>query len=188
MTDVVLFHHAQGLTDGVRAFATRLEAHGHRVSLPDLYDGATYDTLQEGVAHAERVGLDDITARGVVAAEDMASATVFAGFSLGALPAQKLAQTRSGALGAVLYHGGVPADTFGVAWPAAVALQLHLAEDDEWSELDVVQDLARTAPAGELYVYSGSAHLITDSSLGEYDPEATDLILQRTNTFLQRLQ
>lgn len=188
MTDVVLFHHAQGLTDGVRAFATRLEVHGHRVFLPDLYEGATYDTLGEGVAHAERVGFDVIIARGVVAAEDMPPGTVFAGFSLGALPAQKLAQTRPGALGAVLYHGGVPADIFAATWPTAVGLQLHIAEDDEWSELHVAQDLARRAPAGELYVYPGSAHLITDSSLGEYDPEATDLILQRTNTFLQRLQ
>lgn len=184
----MLFHHAQGLTDGVRAFATRLEAHGHRVFLPDLYDGATYDTLDEGVAHAERAGLNELTARGVATAEGMLPATVFAGFSLGALPAQKLAQTRPGALGAVLYHGGVPADTFGAAWPAAVALQLHVAEHDEWSELDVAQDLARTAPLSELYVYPGSAHLITDSSLAEYDQEATELILQRTNTFLQRFQ
>jgi len=187
MTDIMLFHHAQGLTDGVRAFATRLEAHGHRVVLPDLYDGATYHTLDEGVAHAERAGLDALTARGVAAAKDMPLASVFAGFSLGALPAQKLAQTRPGALGAVLYHGSVPAGTFGTAWPAAVALQIHLAQDDEWSELDVAQALARTAPRGELYIYPGSAHLITDSSLDEYDPDNTDLILQRTNTFLGAL-
>lgn len=188
MTDVMLFHHAQGLTEGVRAFATRLEAHGHRVSVPDLYGGATFDTLDEGVAYAEQVGLDEITARGVAAAEDMPPASVFAGFSLGALPAQKLAQTRPGALGAVLYHGGVPAEIFGTPWPAAVALQLHVAEHDEWTELDVAQDLARDAPRGELHLYPGSAHLITDSSLAEYDQEATELILQRTNTFLQRLR
>lgn len=187
MADIMLFHHAQGLTDGVRAFAARLEAHGHCVFLPDLYDGANYNTLDEGVEHAERVGLDELTARGVAAAEDLPPASVFAGFSLGALPAQKLAQLRPGALGAVLYHGGVPADTFGTAWPAAVALQIHLAEDDEWSELDVAQTLARAAPRGELYVYPGSAHLITDSSLDEYDPETTDLILHRTITFLEHL-
>ena len=45
MTDVILFHHAQGLTAGVRAFADELRSAGHNVTVPDLYDGATWTPL-----------------------------------------------------------------------------------------------------------------------------------------------
>jgi len=39
VTDVIVFHHAQGLTDGVRQFADQLRGVGHRVTVPDLYEG-----------------------------------------------------------------------------------------------------------------------------------------------------
>jgi dienelactone hydrolase len=186
MAELILFHHAQGLTDGVRAFADLLRAGGHEVTVPDMYEGATFDTLEDGVAHAEGVGFDAITARGVAAAAELPAGIVCAGFSLGALPAQKLAQTRPGVLGAILYHGGVAAMWFGETWPANVALQLHLTEHDPWCELDVAQDLASQAADGELFVYPGSAHLVADSSLGEYDPAIAATILARTLAFLKR--
>ena len=187
MTDVVLFHHAQGLTAGVHAFADRLRSAGHRVTVPDLYAGATYETIEAGVAHAEEIGFGEITKRGVQAVEHLPEAIVYAGFSLGALPAQKLAQTRPGALGAILYAGGIPVSSYSEAWPASVPLQIHLSEQDEWSELDVAQDLTDAAPDGTLFVYPGSGHLISDSSLAEYEPETTELILKRTQDFLARL-
>ena len=115
MSDVILFHHAQGLTQGVHAFADALRAAGHRVTVPDLLEGATFSTVEEGVAHAQRIGMDEIIRRGVAAAADLPAATVYAGFSLGVLPAQKLAQTRPGALGALLYHDALAASTFGAA-------------------------------------------------------------------------
>ncbi|HLX78927.1 MAG TPA: dienelactone hydrolase family protein, partial [Acidimicrobiales bacterium] len=64
MADVVLFHHAQGLTPGVGRFADRLAADGHTVSTPDLYDGQTFDTLDAGIAYARQVGFDTILERG----------------------------------------------------------------------------------------------------------------------------
>ncbi len=109
MTDLILFHHAQGCTEGVREFADQLRASGHQVSVPDLYDGATFDTLSEGIAHAQQVGFDTIIARGKLAAEGLPSEIVYAGFSLGVLPAQLLAQTRPGARGALLFSGCVRA-------------------------------------------------------------------------------
>lgn len=187
MARMIVFHHAQGLTDGIVAFADQLRAHGHQVSVPDLYEGVTFATVEEGVAPAEQIGFDELIARGEGAAETLSTETVYAGFSLGALPAQKLARTRPGARGAVLYHGGVPASTFATGWPHGVALQLHLMDRDEWSELDVVEELAGTADDAELYVYPGSAHLFTDSSLGDYDPTAADLVMDRTLAFLKRL-
>ncbi|MEX1124997.1 MAG: dienelactone hydrolase family protein [Acidimicrobiia bacterium] len=186
MTDMILFHHALGLTEGVEAFADALRAAGHRVTVPDLYDGATFATIEDGVAHAEHIGMDEIIDRGVAVAQNLPENMVYAGFSLGVLPAQKLAQTRSGALGALLYHEGLAASTFGDSWPDQVALQVHLTEHDEWSELDVARELVDGAADGELFLYRGSAHLFTDQSFTEYDPDATKLVLQRSIAFLSR--
>ncbi|MET8154629.1 dienelactone hydrolase family protein [Actinoplanes sp. NPDC049668] len=187
MTDVVLFHHAQGLTAGVHAFADHLRGAGHTVTVPDLYAEVTFDGLDAGIAHAWEIGMEEIIARGVAAVAGVPDHVVYAGFSLGAMPAQKLAQTRPGALGAILYHGGVPASTFGDRWPSRVPLQLHLAEDDEWSEVEVARDLAAAARDGTLFVYPGSAHLTTDSSLAQYQPETSALVLRRSLEFLRRV-
>ena len=187
MTHVILFHHAQGLTEGVADFAQRLRDAGHDVVVPDLYDGLTFDTIDAGVAHAEKIGFDTIIERGERAADAVGPHTVYAGFSLGSLPAQKLAQTRSGALGAILFHGGVPAAMFGSDWPATAALQLHVTAEDEWIELLEVEQLAEDAGAAELFIYPGSAHLVADPSLGEYDEEIAELILTRAIAFLDRL-
>ncbi|HEX6989359.1 MAG TPA: dienelactone hydrolase family protein [Bacillota bacterium] len=187
MAEMILFHHAQGRTPGVVAFAEALRAHGHRVSVPDLYDGATFATVEEGVAHAEQIGFETIIARGVAAAEPLRPGLVYAGFSLGVLPAQKLAQTVDGCKGAILYHSGVPPATFGTAWPRGVPLQVHVMEDDPWGEVDVIQELVSAVPGAQLFLYPGSAHLFTDSSLAEYDEEATRLVLDRTLDLLSRV-
>ena len=186
MSDVILFHHAQGLIRGVQAFADELRAAGHRVTVPDLYEGATFSVLEDGVAHAERIGMDGIIDRGVAAAATLPAAIVYAGFSLGVLPAQKLAQTRPGALGALLYHEGLAPSTFGAAWPDQVALQVHVSEHDQWAELDVVQQLVKDAADAELYLYPGSAHLFTDATLADYDEPAARLVLERSKEFLGR--
>lgn len=186
MTELILFHHAQGLTRGIEVFADMLRAAGHQVTVPDLYDGATFATLEEGVAHAEQIGFEQIIDRGVAAAHGRPESIVYAGFSLGVLPAQKLAQTRQGALGALLYHEGLAASTFGEVWPDEVALQVHVSEHDEWIELDVTRDLVARAADGELFVYPGSAHLFTDSSLDAFVPDAAELVLQRSIEFLDR--
>jgi dienelactone hydrolase len=190
MADLMLFHHAQGRTDGIEAFADQLRRAGHQVTVPDLYDGATFGTIEEGVAHAEDVGFDNIIDAGVAAAKMLPAGSVCGGFSLGALVAHKLAQTRPGILGALLYHhGDVPITTFGESWPAGVDVQIHVNEHDEWAELDTVRDFVARAKAradAELFLYAGSTHLFTDSSLSDYERESTELVLQRTLEFLQR--
>src|SRR4051794_23850054 len=103
MTEVVLFHHALGLTEGIAAFAEDLRGAGHAVHTPDLFEGETFPDLQTGVAHAERVGFMEIVERGVRAVNTLDPELVYAGFSLGVLPAQRFAQTRPGARGALLY-------------------------------------------------------------------------------------
>jgi len=125
MTDVLLFHHAQGLTEGVRSFADELRAAGHTVVIPDFYDGRTFATLDEGMAYAGEIGFDRILERNVRSADDLPSDLVYAGFSLGEMSAQKLAQTRPGARGALLLSGCLPVSEFGDAWPGGVPVQVH---------------------------------------------------------------
>jgi dienelactone hydrolase len=103
MAEVLLFHHAQGLTPGVRAFADDIRANGHIVHTPDLFDGRTFASIEEGLAYIGGIGFDDLRERGVRVADDLPAGLVYAGFSFGVLPAQKLAQTRPGARGALLF-------------------------------------------------------------------------------------
>ncbi len=153
--------------------------------MPDLYNGATFDTVEAGVAHAEQVGFDTIIDRGV-AAEGFDGELVVIGFSLGVLPAQKLAQTRPGVVGAVLCHGAVPLSLFGEGWPDKVAVQIHLVEADPFAEedLDAAQHVAGAAPDGELFLYPGSGHLVTDYSASDYDPVAGRQIIEHMLTFV----
>lgn len=187
MAEVLLFHHAQGLTAGCLFFAAELRAAGHVVHAPDLYDGKTFTELADGLGHAEQVGFDTIMERGRLAADSLPSEIVYAGFSLGVMPAQMLAQTRPGVKGAVLMHAAVPLSEFGGSWPQGVPLQIHTMEADEWGDVDVARELAETIESAELSLYPGDRHLFTDNSLPDYDESAAPLVKQRVLSFLDRL-
>lgn len=187
MSEIVLFHHAQGLTPGCLTLAGDLRAAGHEVHTPDLYEGKTFASLDEGLAYAEEVGFGTIIERGRRAAEGLPEELVYAGLSLGVLPAQMLAQTRPGARGALLLHAAVPLDEFGGSWPEAVRLQIHTMEDDDWGDVDVARELAETIPGAELFLYPGDRHLFTDSSLSDYDESAATLVRQRILRLLEDL-
>ena len=193
MTDVIVFHHAQGLTDGVREFADQLRASGHQVTVPDLYDGATFDALDDGVAYARQVGFDTIIERGRLAAEGLPNEIVYVGFSLGVLPAQMLAQTRPGAKGALLIYACVPTSEFGGAWPQGVPVQIHAMDADELfvaegGDLDAARDLVETTESAELFLYPGDQHLFADNSLPAYDESAATLLEQRVLSFLDHFE
>jgi dienelactone hydrolase len=185
MTEVILFHHAQGLTDGVRALADDLRAAGHVVHLPDLYEGRTFATLDEGMANVEQIGFAAIVERGHAAAARLPDDVVYAGVSLGVLPAQSLAQTRPGARGALLIEACVPPSEFGASWPAGVPVQIHLAENDAVTseDRDAARDFDAVAEA-ELFLYPSDRHLFTDHSLPAYDEAAATLLTQRVLGFL----
>src|SRR5216110_1025620 len=123
MAEVLLFHHAHGQTVGFLAFADELRAAGHVVHAPDLYDGKTFTDLNEGVGHAKEVGFETISERARLAAEGLPNELVYAGFSLGVMPAQMLAQTRPGAKGALLFHAAAPPSEFDAPWPKGVPLE-----------------------------------------------------------------
>jgi dienelactone hydrolase len=190
MTEILLFHHAQGQTRGFLAFADELRAAGRVVHAPDLYDGKTFADLDEGVGYAKEIGFGTIAERGRLAAEGLPNELVYAGFSLGVLPAQMLAQTRPGARGALFFSAAFPASEFGGSWPAGVPLQIHMMEDDEWAveDLPAARELVETVDGAELFLYPGDAHLFADNSLPDYDESAATLLVRRVLAFLKGVE
>ena len=188
MAEVLLFHHAHGLTPGVIDFAEELRGAGHVVHTPDLYEGRTFEDLGEGVAHAAGIGFGEITARGVRTADSLRPDLVYAGFSLGVLAAQKLAQTRAGARGALLFHACLPPTEFASSWPAAVPVQIHAMDADpmfvDEGDLEAAQALVSSCDQAELFLYRGEQHLFADPSLPAYQEAAATLLRQRVLAFL----
>jgi dienelactone hydrolase len=186
MAEVLIFHHAQGLTPGVTSFADELHAAGHVVHTPDLFGGRTFSTVADGVAHAREIGFETVIERGVAAAESLPAELVYTGMSMGCMPAQKLAQTRPGAKGALLLYSTVPPSYFG-GWPAGVPAQIHAKDADpefvDEGDIDAARELVAGAGA-ELFLYPGKEHLFADSSLADYDAEAAALVTQRLLAFL----
>ena len=192
MAEVLLFHHAQGLTSGCVAFADELRTGGHVVHTPDLYEGKTFAELSEGVAYAEEIGFDTVVERGRLAGEALPPGVVYAGFSLGAMPAQMLAQTRPDAKGALLFHSCLPPSEFGGPWPKGLPLQIHMMDGDEWvlppnEDLAAARHLDETVEEAELFLYPGDRHLFADNSLPDYDQIAARLLRQRVLSFLDNL-
>ena len=189
MAEVVLFHHAQGLTPGVLAFAEEVRRAGHTVHTPDLFDGRTFATIDEGMGYAQEIGFPgEVIQRGTRAVDGLPAGLVYAGFSLGVLPAQKLAQTRPGARGALLFYSCVPVSEFGPAWPGGVPVQVHGMDADPIfvgeGDVDAARALVAQAKDAELFLYRGDQHYFADSSLASYDPDATALLTQRVLSFL----
>jgi dienelactone hydrolase len=191
MTEILLFHHALGLTPGVTALADRLRAAGHTVHTPDLYDGRTFDSVATGVDHARSIGFDVLVERGAAIADGLPDSLVYAGISMGVMPAQNLAQNRAGARGAVFFESSVPAEEFGGSWPARVALQIHAMDADpefvDSGDIDAARELVAAADDGELFLYPGDQHLFSDESLASYDEAATGLVTTRVLEFLARV-
>ncbi len=181
MTDVLLFHHALGLTPGVLAFADELRGAGHTVHVPDLYEGRVFDDLEAGASHAQEIGFGTLVERGRAVAEGLTPELVYAGFSLGVVPAQTLARTRAGAKGALLLEACLPADD----WPAEVPVQVHGMDADPFFAGEGDLDAARALGA-ELFLYPGGRHLFADSSLPSYDTGAAKLLTERALAFLHR--
>ena len=188
MAEVLLFHHAQGLTPGVIAFADSLRSAGHIVHTPDLFDGRTFDSIPAGMKFVMERGFGELIAQGVRVAEGLPAALVYAGFSFGEVIAQQLAQTRAGARGALLFYSCVPFTEFGAAWPEGVPVQIHGMDRDPFfvdeGDIDAARALVAATEQAELFLYQGDQHYFADSSLPAYDAQASALLLQRVLDFL----
>jgi dienelactone hydrolase len=190
MTDVLLYHHVQGLTDGVQSFADELRRAGHTAHAPDMFDGRKFASIDEGMDFARNMGFGTLVERGIAAAEEVGPGAVYAGFSFGVMVAQQLAQTRPGARGAVLVSGCLPVSEFGDAWPEDVPVQVHGKDADPFfdEDLEAAHALVDSTERGELFLYPGKEHLFADSSLAEYDAAAAALLTERMLAFLDTIE
>jgi dienelactone hydrolase len=193
MAEVLLFHHALGLTPGVHAFADAIRACGHTVHTPDLFDGRRFQNIDQGLAYIGEIGFDDMRERGVRVADGLPAELVYAGFSCGVLPAQKLAQTRPGARGALLFYSCLPVSgawAFG-PWPDGVPVQIHGMDKDPIfvgeGDLDAAREIVARVADANLFLYPGDQHYFADSSLPSYDADATALLTSRVLGFLDRV-
>lgn len=188
MAEVVLYHHAQGQTAGFLAFADELRAAGHTVHTPDLYGGRVFTDFGEGIDHAEAVGFGELLELGVRAADGLSSEVVYAGFSLGVLPAQMLAQTRPGTRGAMFFHACVPVSEFGDVWPDGVPVDIHAMDEDPFfvgeGDIEAAEQIVASTAGARLFLYPGHEHLFADSSLASHDPDAASLLMERVLAFL----
>jgi dienelactone hydrolase len=195
MAEVVLFHHVQGLTPGVRAFADALRAGGHTVHTPDLFDGEQPATIEDGIAFVQALGDATLEERTQAALAHLPSALVYGGFSMGGGIAQRLTQLAPGARGALLYETCIPITgewAFG-PWPDGVPVQIHGMDRDPFFALEGDLDSARqlveiVGPEwAQLFVYPGDQHLFCDSSLPSYDADAAGVVIERSLELLHRV-
>jgi len=193
MAEVLLFHHAQGLTPGIHAFADELRAAGHTVHTPDLFDGRTFGSIDEGMTYIRGNGMEDMLEKGERSADDLPNELVYAGFSFGEMIAQKLAQTRPGARGALLFYSAIPISgewAFG-PWPDGVPVQIHGMDADPIfvgeGDIEAAREIVEKVEGAELFLYPGDQHYFADSSLPSYDADATALLTRRVLEFLERL-
>jgi dienelactone hydrolase len=192
MAEVVLFHHVQGLTAGVLALAEGLRADGHSVHTPDLFDGVRPAGIDDGMALVRKIGDATLDQRADQAVAALPAGLVYAGVSFGAAQAQRLAQTRPGAAGALLYEACLPVTgEWAIGpWPDGVPVQVHGMAEDPFFGLEGDIDAARELVGivgpelADLFVYAGDKHLFTDSSLPSYDAAATTLVVQRSRRLL----
>lgn len=193
MAEVLVFHHAQGVTPGITAFADELRAAGHTVHVPDLFDGRTFDSIPDGMAFIKDQGFDSLRERGVHVADDLPADLVYAGFSFGETIAQELAQPRAGARAALLFYSCIPISgewAFG-PWPDGVPVQIHGADHDPFfvdeGDIDAAREIVANVADAELFLYPSDQHYFADSSLPSYDAEATRVLMQRVLDFLARV-
>ena len=197
MGQIIVLHHALGLTDGVRRFAERLRADildagpaalPSAVHTPDLFEGKTFATIEAGVAYVERTGMTELIARGVASVPQAEGPLVVVGISVGVLAAQTIAQHRSGVLGAVLISACLPHRAIGDAWPEGVRVAIHAMEDDPWfadgGDLVAAQELVASTSDASLTLHPGMDHLFVDDSLPEFDPVATDAVVGAVRSML----
>ena len=191
MAEVLLFHHAQGQTPGFHAFADELRQAGHTVHTPDLFEGQRFDSIEEGVGYANEVGWGEIIGRGERAASELPSDLVYAGFSLGVVPAQKLAQTREGARGALFFYSAIPLSEFGGSWPEDVPVQVHGMDSDPIfvgeGDIEAAREIVEAAEDGELFLYPGTSTTSLTAACQATTKAQRRWLTQRVVAFLERV-
>jgi len=192
MVDVLLFHHSLGQTPAFEWFADRLRGAGHSVTTPDLFEGRTFETIDAGMGNVESIGFEHLIERGVRSADASPSAVVYVGISMGVLSAQKLAQTKPGALGAVFISSCVPTEYFSDGWPSSVPVRIYGMDADpifvDEGDIDAARQIVATAPDAELITYPGHEHLLVQVTPPASDDAAANAVVAAVLAFLVELE
>lgn len=186
----MLFHSTYGLRPAVLEAAERLRAAGHQVQVPDLFEGRTFETVEEGMAHRDGIGRDELLKRAVLAsAPHSDQGLVYAGFSFGGSLAQHLALADEKARGLLLLHG--TADLEDDTSVDDLPVQLHIADPDPFETHDWLNAwylrMRRAGADVEVHRYPGAGHLFTDPGLEDYDAEAAEQAWTAALGFLDSL-
>lgn len=202
MAAIILFHSVLGIRKGVTDAVERLETAGHTVHTPNLYGpGVVFDEYEEAMAYLESIGdFPELIKRTEAAVAGLPAGVVYAGFSNGGGSAQYLVQAKPGALGALLFHAGLPPAIYeglgtadlSLVWPASVPVQVHYDANDPFIEPEMTAGLREavleSGASFEYFEYPGNGHLFTDPSLPEeYSAESTELLWRRVLNFLDNL-
>ncbi|MEU4498182.1 dienelactone hydrolase family protein [Streptomyces sp. NPDC023998] len=189
--NIMLFHSVYGLRPAVRAAADRLREAGHQVHVPDLFEGQTVESVEEGRELKDKIGNEELLRRAILAASPYSDrGLVYAGFSLGGSIAQNLAMGDEKARGLLLVHG-----TSDIAEGASVdelPVQLHVADPDPFEPHDWLSawylQMQRAGADVEVYRYPGAGHLYTDPELPDYDEAAAEQTWRVALGFLSTLE
>jgi dienelactone hydrolase len=189
--DIVLFHSALGLRPAVHDFAEALQAAGHTVHTPDLFDGETFDDLDSGKTKRDAIGIEALIGRAQAAVQALPEILVYAGFSMGVGAAEFLAATRPGARGALLMHGAFAPAVFGIpAWPA-VPVEVHYAigdpEVDEPAVVALEEAVTASGAPVAVHRYDRGGHLFEDAAYEGFDATSAEQLRQRAIAFIDSL-
>ncbi|RRD46733.1 dienelactone hydrolase family protein [Tessaracoccus sp. OH4464_COT-324] len=190
MTEIVLFHHALGLTDGVRQFADQLRSRGFAVRTPDLFEGRVFSSVEEAFQYVERVSCATLLQRAEESCVEIHGRIIFGGFSLGVVPAQHMMLAKP-SIGGLLFHGFTPFEADTSDWPQLPMHVYAMAEDPLFvgdGDIEAVREAQAVLPQLELHLFEGRKHLFTDSSTGDYDAFATQQVLDHVIDAVQGMR
>jgi dienelactone hydrolase len=185
MATIAIFHSVLGLRAIENATVARFQARGHSAFAPDLFDGRTAATVEEGFAIMDQVGWTLICDRARAALDQAPSTAVLLGLSMGAGVVSSIWPERRQAGGIVLLHGlaSVPANL-----DLDVPVQVHVADPDPFAPPAQLEKWMRIAAASgisaETFRYPDLGHFFTDPSLDDFDADGAELAWDRVSRFL----
>ena len=186
MAELLLLHHALGVTPALQRLAARFRDAGHTVVLPDLFEGQVFGTVEEGMAHVESVGMDTLAARGEDTASDLDPGFVVCGISLGAIAAQRIGVDHDAVAAVMAVSSCLPPGYLPGPWPHSVPLRVVASKGDTMFNEEGDLDAARgyvDAGVARLKLLDGGEHLFMEAN----DPDSVAATAWLTETLLHLL-
>jgi dienelactone hydrolase len=186
MVHVVLFHSILGLRPIERDLAREWEAAGHRVALPDFYEGRTANDYDQGFALYQEVGQSTVRARAAAALAVAPGEAVLSGVSMGAVRVLEHWGERAASRGALLIAG---AGSWSPGLRPGLPVQAHIARPDPFDPEEFFEEWVATNPGAALDLrrYDGAGHYFLDPTLPDFDETAARDARAAMLEFLARL-